>query len=33
MLIDLDFVAAYLDDILIKSRNHKEHSKHMKLVF
>ena len=29
---DLDFAQAYLDDILIKSRNHEEHAKHVKLV-
>ena len=33
MLGDLDFPVAYLDDILIKSRNREEHAKHVKLVF
>ena len=30
---DLDFAEAYLDDILIKSRNCEEHVKHVELVF
>ena len=33
MLDDLDSAVAYLDDILIKSKNHEEHAKHLKLLF
>ena len=33
MLGDLDFAEAYLDDILIKSRNREEYAKHVKIVF
>ena len=31
LLGDLDTLMAYLDDILIKSRNREEYAKHMKL--
>ena len=30
---NLDLAVAYLDGILIKSRNHKKHMKHVKLAF
>ena len=33
MLADVEFTTAYLDDILIKSKNHKDHSKHVTEVF
>ena len=33
MLADLDFATAYLDDILIKSKNWKDHAKHVTEVF
>ena len=33
MFSNLDFAVTYLDDILIKSRNRKEHAKHVKFVF
>ena len=33
MLADLDFVTAYLDDILIKSKAREDHTKHVIEVF
>ena len=33
MLADLDFATAYLDDILIKSKNREDHAKHVTEVF
>ena len=33
MLTDLDFATAYLDNILIKSKNREEHAKHVTEVF
>ena len=33
MLADLDFATAYLDDILIKSKNREDHAKHVIEVF
>ena len=33
MLGDMDFAVAYFDYILIKSWNHEEHTKHVKLAF
>ena len=33
MLADLDFATAYLDDILIKSKNREDHAKHVLEVF
>ena len=33
MLADLDFTTAYLDDIVIKSKNHLDHVKHLTEVF
>ena len=33
MLGDLDFTRAYLDDILIKSKNQENHAKHVTEVF
>ena len=33
MLVDLGFVIAYLDDILVKSKNVQEHKEHIRTVF
>ena len=33
MLADLDFATAYLDDILIKSKNQEDYAKHVIEVF
>lgn len=33
MLADLEFAVAYLDDVLIKSKNTKEHLEHIRAVF
>ena len=33
MLADLGFAIAYLDDILVKSKNVQEHKEHIKTVF
>ena len=33
MVADLDFATAYLDDILIKSKNREDHAKHVLEVF
>ena len=33
MLADLDFATAYLDDILIRSKNQEDHAKHLIEVF
>ena len=33
MLADLDFTTTYLDDILIRSKNRKDHAKHVIEVF
>ena len=33
MLSDLDFTTAYLDNILIKSKNRENHAKHVIEVF
>ena len=33
MLADLNFATAYLDDILIKSKNREDHAKHVIKVF
>ena len=33
MLNNIDFSAAYIDDILIKSKNKEEHTQHIKKVF
>ena len=33
MLADLDFATAYLDDIVIKSKNREDHAKHVIEVF
>ena len=33
MLADLDFAIAYLDDILVKSKNVQEHKEHIRAVF
>ena len=33
MLAGLEFSTAYLDDILLRSENNKQHRKHIKAVF
>ena len=33
MLADLGFAIAYLDDILVKSKNVQEHKEHIRTVF
>ena len=33
LLNDIDFVIAYMDDILIKTENQEQHTKHVKEVF
>ena len=33
ILAGLEFATAYLDDILLRSENNEQHSKHIKAVF